>query len=93
MAWMSLGDAWKQAFSDRVGEVHPQYKQQCKNTKVLDDSAPSFKKYELGSTKNLGAGATFASAVEHRLDSRRAGCCSCRSKKISMEQTLRRSSK
>ena len=24
-ALMSVGDAWKQAFNDTVGEVHPQY--------------------------------------------------------------------
>ena len=38
---MSLGDVWTEAFYDRVGEVHPRYKEQCSNINVLDDSALS----------------------------------------------------
>ena len=36
---MSLGDVWTEAFYDRVGEVHPRYKEQCSNINVLDDRA------------------------------------------------------
>ena len=40
-ALMSLGDAWMQAFSDWVGEVHLQYKQECHHIAVLNDGALS----------------------------------------------------
>ena len=36
-ALMSLGDVWKQAFDDWVGEVHPHYTQQCNHIGVLND--------------------------------------------------------
>ena len=74
-ALMSLGDALKHAFNDRVGEVHPQYKQQCDNIEVLNDSALSSKRFGIGAIKTFGA--SLAPWLEQRLSWN--GQCSCRS--------------
>ena len=50
-ALMSMGDALKRTFSDRVAPVHPQNKKTCPNIDILKNSALTLKSHGAGSDK------------------------------------------
>ena len=70
---MSFGDAWKQAFNDSVGEVHPQYKTRCENIEARN-AFFFFSNLNLCNedrrNQGLGTRASLASGLEVRLGSR-----------------------
>ena len=49
-AMLSVGESWRVAFNDRAGRVQAQFKEQCTNLDVMNGSALSFKKYDVGSS-------------------------------------------
>ena len=49
-AVMSLGDASRHAFNDRVGKIYPT-NYRCPNIHVVGDSALSWKSYDVGAIK------------------------------------------
>ena len=51
-ALMSMGDAWKRAFSVWVARVDPQYKKACPEMEVLDNIALTLKSVDAGAVKD-----------------------------------------
>ena len=45
---LSMSEAWRMAFNDRVTRVQPQYKEQCMHVAVVDDSSLSLTSEDVG---------------------------------------------
>ena len=53
-ALVSMGDAWKRTFNDRVARVNPEHKKTIPNLQVVDKSAVIKKKPSCGFSQNVG---------------------------------------
>ena len=62
-ALMSMEEAWRPAFNDRVEQVMPQYKEQCRNLEVENDSALPLKSFDVGAVKTWVQTSTEAPRV------------------------------